>query len=100
MENINTMKREEFWIISLNILMVISICALIVTVITLLKNKEVITKDPLTYGMDKHDFTNCSCIDKQGKYWTSGDGGFYHYDRTDPITYPTLNFTGFGGLNK
>lgn len=58
------------------ILMIIFICLLIFTIITLIKNKDLIISDPLNYGMKIHNFTSCSCFDFYGNNWKSKNGGF------------------------
>lgn len=62
--------------IGIFILMIIAICVLLFTVITLIKNKDIIISDPLVYGMKVHNFTSCSCFDGQGNNWQSKDNGF------------------------
>jgi len=57
-------------------LLIIAICAMIFTVITLIKNKNIIISDPLIYGMKVHNFTKCSCLDSDGKFWDSEGKGF------------------------
>lgn len=72
------MQRREFVEIIFVLLLAVAIAVMIFTTITLLKNKDLITKDPLSYGMRVHNFTSCSCIDRNNKGWDSKDGGFIH----------------------
>ncbi len=58
-----------------------AIIALINTTATLVKNKEIIQKDPLIYGMGLHDFVSCACYDSEGKDWYSTETGFIHQER-------------------
>ena len=53
-----------------------SIIALSTATIILIKNKNIITSDPLIYGMNVHNFSSCQCTDNQGLQWTSKDTGF------------------------
>jgi len=62
--------------IGIFILMLIFICLLIFTIITLVKNKDIIMSDSLVYGMKVHNFTSCSCFDSQGNNWESTLNGF------------------------
>jgi hypothetical protein len=70
------MNKKELINIGIFILMIIAICLLLFTVITLLKNKDIITSDPLSYGMKVHNFTSCSCFDSSGNNWRSTGSGF------------------------
>lgn len=58
------------------VLIFILIIALIVAIVFLIKYKNLIITDALTYGMKSHDFQYCSCIDNSGQTWESYDGGF------------------------
>ena len=69
------MKKENLNIIFL-ILMAICIFLFIYTIIQFIKNKELITQSPITYGMEKYNFTYCQCVDNQGNIWKSTDNGF------------------------
>ncbi len=53
-----------------------AIIALATATIILIKNKNVITSDPLIYGMNVHNFSSCQCTDSQGLQWSSTDKGF------------------------
>lgn len=57
-------------------LMLVVIILMIVAITTLIKNKDIIQKDPLRYGMDVHDFVSCDCIDSKGIVWYSFETGF------------------------
>jgi aspartate carbamoyltransferase regulatory subunit len=81
------------------ILLTVAIIALISVTVTLVKNKEVIQKDPLRYGMDVHGFVSCQCTDQEGKDWYSKDTGFINNERgvgwinySEP-KYHDFNFT-------
>jgi len=58
------------------ILMVVCIICLIICIILFIKYKNLITTDPLIYGMEEHNFTSCSCYDGDGYRWDSTDDGF------------------------
>ncbi len=73
------------------IVIAIAIIALISTTVTLVKNKEIIQKDPLRYGMDVHGFVSCQCFDEQGQDWYSEGSGFINIRRpNDWINYSEL----------
>lgn len=77
-------KNQVMQIIS-NLLLVITIGVLIFTTITLIKNKDIIIKDPLTYGMGVHNFSECSCLDYNHKMWYSENGGFINREVNDAV---------------
>jgi len=76
METNDIKTKSDFKQIIFLVLIVIFILLLIFTMITLIKNKDIITKDPLVYGMQVHNFSYCSCLDNSGKYWESSKNGF------------------------
>lgn len=80
------MEKKEIIQITFNILLVIAICFMLFTIITLLKNKELITTDPLVYGMKIHNFTYCSCFDDKGSNWVS-EGGTFTTKRYEGYSY-------------
>lgn len=75
------------------ILLIITIIIMIFTINLFLKNKDLITSDPLTYGMKIHNFTSCSCFDNQGKDWYSYNGGFIHKEQGMEIPYIKINYS-------
>ena len=66
---------EKMQVIMLFLITIFIIC-LIVTISLLLHYKNLIISDPLSYGMEVHGFTSCSCYDSDNKYWESTDNGF------------------------
>ena len=55
----------------------IFIILLLFSVIAIIKYGNMITTDPLNYGMKIHKFETCTCLDDMGKTWTSlNDTGF------------------------
>ncbi len=44
----------------------VAVILLIVVIISLIKNVDEIKSDPILYGMDKHNFNYCSCLDEKG----------------------------------
>jgi hypothetical protein len=58
------------------IALVICIFLFAITLKEFIKNKNLITSDPLNYGMKIHDFVTCSCTDSKGNIWTSTEKGF------------------------
>lgn len=71
-------RRRLIMSVAFLILLAIAIIMLISTIYTLVKNKEIIQKDPLRYGMDQHGFVSCQCFDEQGRDWQSEGVGFIH----------------------
>lgn len=53
------------------ILLAIAIMVLIICIVLLIRYKNEIISDPLIYGMEKHDFSYCSCRDIDGYNWES-----------------------------
>jgi len=53
------------------VLILICIFLFTYTIIQLVKNKDLITSDPINYGMKVHNFTYCRCIDDSGYSWES-----------------------------
>ena len=60
------MKKEIIFLV----LIIICIFLFSYTIIIFLQNKDVITNDPITYGMKVHNFTTCTCIDNYGNVKT------------------------------
>ena len=44
----------------------VAVILLIVVIISLIKNVDEIKSDPIIYGMDKHNFNYCSCLNENG----------------------------------
>lgn len=73
------------------LLISIAVAALIFLSVKLVKNIDIIKSDPLSYGMNVHNFSSCSCIDGDGKNWNSFDGGFIYRDKGEGwINYSEL----------
>ena len=60
--------KEETYRATMMILMVLGIILFLVAIIILYKNIEEIKKDPIIYGMEKHEFNSCTCFADDGKY--------------------------------
>lgn len=75
-----------------------AIIALIVTTVTLVKNKNELVTDPLIYGMEKHGFISCQCYDESGKDWYSLQDGFIYQSQAPPPNY-TQNFANINFSN-
>ena len=58
------------------ILFFVAVVALVFVITILIKEKDLISKDPLRYGMDVHHFESCTCIDTEGNQWQSYENGF------------------------
>ncbi len=48
----------------------LGIILFLLAVVALIKNVKEIKTDPIIYGMEKHDFTSCTCYTIEGKYTT------------------------------
>ncbi len=94
-------RRRKIISIVLLILIAFAIIVMLFTIITLIKNKNIIQSDPLIYGMDVHGFVSCQCIDEQGRDWRSNGTGFIHSRQGEGwIDYSKLviNESLFGGF--
>lgn len=58
------------------ILIVAAVLALVIAIVTLVKNKDIINKDALIIGMNTHGFVSCQCLDEEGIEWSSTQTGF------------------------
>ena len=76
MEHIDKVKKRSLFEWVRLILLVLAIFALLYTINTLIKNKEIITTDTLMYGMNEHNFTSCICLDTTNQTWYSNNSGF------------------------
>jgi len=68
----NEEKRQTLFLI----LLLIVIILLVISLVVLIKNKNLIMKDTLIYGMELHNFTSCSCYDSENTLWVSGETSF------------------------
>lgn len=67
------------------------IALLLITIVTIINYKDIISKDPLNYGMDLHNFTSCTCHDTEGKLWESmEEGGFKHTEQGESFPYKLI----------
>ena len=76
---INESRREIIWMVIKTIfliLLVITIVALISAIATIVKHKDMLSNEPLTYVMERYNLESCSCIDDEGEVWNSGEKGF------------------------
>lgn len=58
------------------IIIVSAIIGLIMAIVVVLKNRDMLTHEPLGYVMGRYQMTACQCIDSEGEIWHSGDTGF------------------------
>ena len=54
------------------ILLFLAIIGLFIAIITILDNKEMLSKQPIDYVMEKYDFVSCSCTNAEGELFQSG----------------------------
>lgn len=94
MEHNDKIKKDRiknFINVGIILAMIIASVMLLFAIITLVKNKEIIQEDPITYVMSEMGFTSCSCtlgrdnvakcvcLDADGKDWYSvGNNRFIH----------------------
>lgn len=56
---------------------IIIVCAVILFAVkTILTEAKIIGKDPISYGMELHDFISCQCFDSKSVEWYSEGNGF------------------------
>lgn len=55
---------------------IISSAVIIFAVKSILDTKDMIGRDPLSYGMDQHGFISCQCFDSKSVEWYSNGEGF------------------------
>jgi hypothetical protein len=65
------------------------LAVMIFLLIFLVKYKDMLRVDVLSYGMELHNFTSCECYDSNGKLWYSinNSGGFKHTERGENNFY-------------
>ena len=61
------MEKREINQLIFNILLLMLICLLIYLVVVFVRNKNLISTDAISYGMDKYNFSSCACTDSEGK---------------------------------
>jgi uncharacterized protein YpmS len=66
MEKIQLEKRENIKQIVFLVLIAILILVLIFTVVTLIKNKDLISKNGISYEIVKQNFSYCQCMSERG----------------------------------
>ncbi len=73
------------------VLIMIALCiiALVMAIVVVVKNADIINRDALIIGMDKHGFVGCQCEDEQGQQWYSTEAGF----ASTPRRPTEVNFT-------
>ncbi len=54
------------------VLLFISVVLLFFAIGTVLKNKELVSQQPIDYVMDKYGFVSCSCTDELGEVFQQG----------------------------
>ena len=74
------------------IFLIILVFVLMFLTIAFFRYGKAITSDPLIYGMKKHNYTYCECLDSKERVWKSSKYGFYsNYD----IPYYEYNLSNF-----
>ena len=62
--------KEETYRIIMMIGLYLGMILFIIAIILLAKNIEEIRTDPIIYGMEKHEFSSCTCYADDGLYTT------------------------------
>ena len=62
------------------ILMVLGMVLFLIAIILLYKNIEEIRNDPIIYGMEKHEFSSCTCFTDDFQYTTITLGDYQKGD--------------------
>ena len=70
------LKYQKLKDIIILILISLAVTALVTAIISVVKNADIINKDALIIGMDKHGFVSCQCVDEKGVEWYSTETGF------------------------
>lgn len=70
------LKRQKVRDVIILILIAAVLVALVLAITTLVKNADIINKDALIIGMEKHDFVSCQCTDSNNAEWYSQGSGF------------------------
>lgn len=77
-------KRKKFFSKLTKVLTILTIwiflAVMIFLIVFMIKYKNTLNTDALNYGMELHNFTSCTCISADGKYWNSinNSQGFIH----------------------
>ncbi len=69
-------KKKMIIQIAFIVAIIISCAVIIFAVKTILETKDLIGQDPLSYGMQQHDFISCQCFDSKRVEWYSNGEGF------------------------
>ena len=58
------------------VLLFIVVIALVSAIFTIVKYRDMLTQEPLSYVMNRYNMKACSCIDMEDEVWYSGEKGF------------------------
>ncbi len=72
--------KEETYRAIMMILMVLGMVLFLIAIILLYKNIEEIRNDPIIYGMEKHEFSSCTCFTDDFQYTTITLGDYQKGD--------------------
>lgn len=93
-------KRRTIINILFLILLMFAIIGLVSGIVTLLKNKELLKNEPLTYVMERYNMKTCGCIGNDGVEWYSGEHGWKPNYEKGGIFKPNFTDTELiGGIN-
>ncbi len=80
------LKSQKIRDIIILVLIAGAVIALVMAIFTLVTNKDIINKDALIIGMERHDFVSCQCTDKDNTEWYSNSYGF------ETLPAPSISF--------
>lgn len=84
MEHTNKITPETYRLIMM-IGIYLSIILLLTSIIVIVKNVKELTSDPISYGIEKKDFSICSCYDMKGNS--------YDYNASGPMPKKAYGWT-------
>jgi len=87
----NEIKESRISSLLFLLLLAILIIALLIAILFFIKNSDMIGRDPLMFGMKQHNFTACTCIDTEGKWWDSTENGFVLNQPTPDVLWDKKN---------
>ena len=65
------------------ILLFVALVFMFIAIQTIIKNKEMLQNEPLSYVMYRYNMVACGCLDSEGEEWYSGEVGFLpHYEES------------------
>lgn len=70
-------RRRDIISVLFLVLLVIAIVALLLSIIALVKNKDMLRTDPAKYLVKQYPLIDCTCTGEDGKPWMTSEDGLY-----------------------